>query len=80
MFKHDSIADFQNWLNLVKSARQEENVGVIRVKIVYRLRLFYKKNIYEPEKPKNLKKMLRKSPASKPELQFLKTMIFPRAF
>ena len=40
MFKHDSIADFQNWLNLVKSARQEENVGVIRVKIVYRLHVF----------------------------------------
>ena len=33
MFKHDSIADFQNWINLFKSARQEKNVGIVRVKV-----------------------------------------------
>ena len=27
------IADFQNWINLVKSVRQEKNVGVVRVKV-----------------------------------------------
>ena len=33
----------------------------------------------EPQKPQNLRKMLRKSSVSVLELQFLKTMIFPRA-
>ena len=38
---------------------------------------FYKK--MSLKNPKTLKKMLRKSPAEMPELQFLKTLIFPSA-
>ena len=38
---------------------------------------FHKKNIY---KKMHLKKMLRKSPAQMPDLQFLETLIFAKAF
>ena len=37
MFKHNSIADFQNLIKLVKSASQEKNVEIAHVKVFYRL-------------------------------------------
>ena len=41
---------------------------------------FLIRNIFnELQKPKIHKKILRKSPASNPELQFFKQQIFPRA-
>ena len=45
-------------------------------------RLFYKKHFYKKmslKKSKNLKKMLRKSPASNASAAILKNLIFPRA-
>ena len=50
--------------------------------LVTRYTFFIKENFLyenEPQKPENFTKMLKKHQPQIPELQFLKTLIFPRA-